>query len=100
MAITLPRKAVLRLYGFDALAREIKRNFPFSNRVRRQIDALTCAYGTEWEADLAHNCSINGHFTRVGRQARKERHAQEICGPALVIFGFGLFLTLATLIPA
>ena len=36
-------KAVLRLYGFDALAREIKRNFPFSNRVRRQIDALTCA---------------------------------------------------------
>ena len=46
-------KAVLRLYGFDALAREIKRNFPFSNRVRRQIDALTCAYGTEWEADLA-----------------------------------------------
>jgi hypothetical protein len=43
--------------------------------------------------------AIDEHFASVGRQA-KERHAQEICGPALVIVGFGLFLTLATLIPA
>jgi hypothetical protein len=38
--------------------------------------------------------AIDGRFARVGR------HAQEICGPALVIGGFGLFLTLAALIPA
>jgi hypothetical protein len=38
--------------------------------------------------------AVDGYFTRVGR------HAQEICGPVLVIGGFGLFLTLATLIPA
>jgi len=38
--------------------------------------------------------AIDGHFARVGR------HAHEICGPALVIGGFGLFLTLAALIPA
>ena len=31
---------------------QTRNNFPFSNRVRRQVDALTCAYGTEWEADL------------------------------------------------
>jgi hypothetical protein len=43
--------------------------------------------------------AIGGQFARVGRQA-KERYAQEICGPALVIGVFGLFLTLATLIPA
>ena len=41
--------------------------------------------------------AIDGHFTRIGRQAK---HAEEICGPTLVIGGFGLFLTLATLIPA
>ena len=39
--------------------------------------------------------AIDRHFASVGRQAK-----QEICGPALVIVGFGLFLTLATVIPA
>ena len=64
MAITLPPRRCSVLYGFDALAREIKRNFPFSNRVRRQIDALTCAYGTEWEADLAR---IDLHHRAIAR---------------------------------
>ena len=34
------------------MAKPQKRDLRFSNRVRRQIDALTCAYGTEWEADM------------------------------------------------
>ena len=45
-------KAVLRLYGFDALATEIKRGNPFAPKVARQIAALTSHIGTEWEADL------------------------------------------------
>ena len=46
-------KALLRLYGFDALAGEVKRGSPFPPRVKRQLDALTCHVGTEWEADLS-----------------------------------------------
>ena len=45
-------RALLRLYGFDEIAAEIKRNLPFSNRVRRQVLALTAGIDTEWEADL------------------------------------------------
>ena len=45
-------KALLRLYGFDALATEIKRGNPFAPKVARQIAALTSHIGTEWEADL------------------------------------------------
>ena len=40
-------KAVLRLYGFDALATEIKRGNPFAPRVARQIGALTSHIGTD-----------------------------------------------------
>jgi hypothetical protein len=47
-------RALLKLYGFDELAAEIKRNLPFSNRVRRQLLALTAGTGegdqlTDWE---------------------------------------------------
>ena len=42
-----------------------------------------------------------GHFARIGRQAKQRpEHAQEICGPALIIGGLGLLLILPTLIPA
>lgn len=47
-------RALLKLYGFDELAAEIKRNFPFSTRVWRQIRAMTAGVGKgdqldEWE---------------------------------------------------
>jgi hypothetical protein len=34
-------RALLKLYGFDEIAAEIKRGLPFSPRVHRQIRALT-----------------------------------------------------------
>ena len=42
-------KALLRLFNFDEFAREITPGKPYSKRVRKAIDALTCAVGTEWE---------------------------------------------------
>ena len=42
-------KALLRLFNFDEFAREITLGKPYSKRVRKAIDALTCAVGTEWE---------------------------------------------------
>lgn len=42
-----------------------------------------------------------GHFARIGGQAKQRpEHAQEICGPTLIIGGLGLLLILAALIPA
>src|SRR5881227_3435573 len=38
-------RALLRLYGFGALAREIKNDMPFSGPVRRQVNALTAGTG-------------------------------------------------------
>ena len=48
-------RALLRLYGHDELAAEIKNRRPMSKRVRIAIEALTCAVGTEWEGLLLHN---------------------------------------------
>ena len=42
-------KALLRLYNFDEFAREITPGKPYPTRVRKAIDALTGAIGTEWE---------------------------------------------------
>ena len=47
-------RALLKLYGFDEIAAEIKRGLPFSPRVRRQVAALTAGTGEgdqpgEWE---------------------------------------------------
>jgi hypothetical protein len=47
-------KSLLRIYGFDGLAAEIKSNLPFSPPVRRLIAALTAGTGEgdqldEWE---------------------------------------------------
>jgi hypothetical protein len=42
--------------------------------------------------------AAEGHLARIGRQAK--HRPEEICGPALIIGGLGLFLILATLIPA
>jgi hypothetical protein len=38
-------RALLRLYQRDELAREIKRNLPFSPRVRKAINALAAGVG-------------------------------------------------------
>jgi hypothetical protein len=43
-------RALLRLYGFDEIARQV--NTPYSNRVRTAIDALTAGVDTEWEPDM------------------------------------------------
>lgn len=40
-----------------------------------------------------------GHFAR-GQAEQRPEHAQEICGPTLIIGGLGLLLILAALIPA
>jgi hypothetical protein len=45
-------RALLRLYGHDELAAEIKIKRPMSKRARIAVDALTCAIGTEWEEFL------------------------------------------------
>jgi hypothetical protein len=45
-------RALLRRHGWPQLADEVRRGKPVSPRVKRQIDAVTCAYGTPWEADL------------------------------------------------
>jgi hypothetical protein len=47
-------RALLRLYGYDKIADELKRAKPFSNRVRRAVDMLTAGTGApgtvgEWE---------------------------------------------------
>jgi hypothetical protein len=46
---------LLKLYGYDEIAREIKPGHPFSNRVRRMVGALTAGTGQgdevgPWEA--------------------------------------------------
>ena len=42
-------KALLKLYGFGQIAAEIKPGKPYSNRVRKAVDAITAAIDTEWE---------------------------------------------------
>ena len=42
-------KALLKLYGFDQIAAEIKPGKPYSNRVRKAVDAITAGIDTEWE---------------------------------------------------
>ena len=42
-------KALLRLYRFDELAREIKSGKPYSTRVRNAVNALTAGTDGEWE---------------------------------------------------
>jgi hypothetical protein len=42
-------RALLKLYGFREVAAEIKSGLPFSNRVRRAVDALTAGTNTKWE---------------------------------------------------
>ena len=80
--------ALLRLYGFDEIAAEIKRNLPFSPRVRRAVDALTAGTGApgtigEWvrrhdnqrraiPAVTAQSLHTHRSFRRLrGRYARK-----------------------------
>ena len=48
-------KAVLRLYGFDEIAKEIKPGRPFSTRVRNAVGAISGSVDTEWERDLLHD---------------------------------------------
>jgi hypothetical protein len=41
---------ILRLYGYPQIAREIKKEKPFSNRVRRAVNCITAGCGSEtWE---------------------------------------------------
>ena len=47
-------RALLKLYQFDEIAKEIKPGKPYSSRVRKAVDALTCAIGTEWEDLLVY----------------------------------------------
>jgi hypothetical protein len=62
-------RALLKLYGYDQIAAEIKRNLPFSPRVLKMIGALTAGTGEgeqpgpwefvnesgEIESDLLHD---------------------------------------------
>jgi hypothetical protein len=48
-------RALLKLYRYDEIAREIKPGHPFSNRVRRMVGVLTAGTGAgdepgPWEA--------------------------------------------------
>ena len=57
-------RTLLRLYGDDQLAREIKRNFPFPPRVKKMIDVLTAGTGVgdelgPWEVREADGTIIN-----------------------------------------
>jgi hypothetical protein len=38
-------RALLRLYGFDEIAREMKPGKPYSNRVRNAVNCLTAGTG-------------------------------------------------------
>jgi hypothetical protein len=70
--------ALLRLYGFDEIAAEIKRkrNLRFSPRVRRAVDALTAGTGApgtigEWEFVEADGTITNDvQFPPSPRRAR------------------------------
>jgi hypothetical protein len=43
-------KQVLKLYGYNQLAREVKKGKPFSNRVRNAVNCLTAGCGSpDWE---------------------------------------------------
>jgi hypothetical protein len=53
-------RQILRLYGYGALADEIRKGKPFSNQVRQCLDALTAGCGTHWERPLS-----NGNFEQL-----------------------------------
>jgi hypothetical protein len=42
-------KALLKLYHFEEIAREIKPGKPYSTRVRNAVNALTSGTDSEWE---------------------------------------------------
>ena len=42
-------RAVLKLYGFDEIAKEIKPGRPFSTRVRNAVGAISGSVDTEWD---------------------------------------------------
>lgn len=42
-------KALLRLYGFGEIAREIKTGKPYPTRVRNAVNALTAGTDSHWE---------------------------------------------------
>jgi hypothetical protein len=52
-------KALLRLYHFDELAREIKPGKPYSIRVRNAVNALTTGTDSEWEVVEADGSITN-----------------------------------------
>jgi hypothetical protein len=56
-------KSLLRIYGFGALAAEVKPGLPFSPRVCRQIDALTAGTGEGDEPGLWEHVEADGTIT-------------------------------------
>jgi hypothetical protein len=53
-------RQILRLYGYGALAAEVRKGKPFPAQVRQCLDALTAGCGTHWERNLS-----NGTFEQL-----------------------------------
>jgi hypothetical protein len=56
-------RALLKLYGYDEIAAEIKRDRPFSNRVRRAVNVLTAGTGEAGTIGKWEHVEADGSIT-------------------------------------
>jgi hypothetical protein len=64
-------RALLKLYGYDQIAAEIKPAKPFSPRIARAVGVLTAGTNTDWEYIGPNNKICNDlHSEPRGKPAR------------------------------